>query len=63
MDAPQQWFTCGACDGSGVEAFAIRVYEPGCYFAHDSSDERPCERCHGNGGWIDDMESDDGNTH
>jgi hypothetical protein len=58
MGAPQQWFRCDACNGSGVEAFAIRVYEPGCSFAHDSSDERPCERCRGNGGWIDDVEAD-----
>lgn len=41
--------TCEACDGSGVIVFAIRVYEHGCGFAHDSSDERPCEECHGTG--------------
>lgn len=60
-EAPQQWFTCPACDGSGVEVFGIRVYEPGCGFAHDSSDERPCPECRGDGGWIGDAETDNGN--
>lgn len=46
------WVTCDACGGYGAEVFGTRVYEPGCGFAHDSSDERPCEKCHGNGGWI-----------
>ncbi len=40
---------CEACDGSGVEVFAIRVYEHGCGFAHDSTDERPCRECGGSG--------------
>lgn len=48
----EQWFVCDACDGSGVEVFGVRVYEHGCGFAHDSSDERPCERCGGVGGWV-----------
>jgi DnaJ-class molecular chaperone len=37
------------CEGSGVETFNIVVYEPGCYFTHDSTDERPCPECNGNG--------------
>lgn len=40
---------CEACDGSGVEVFAVRVYEHGCGFAHDGSDERPCRHCNGTG--------------
>ena len=40
---------CPACEGSGVEVYATTVYEPGCYFAHDSSDERPCRECWGSG--------------
>lgn len=40
---------CEACDGSGVEVFGITVYEPGCSFSHESSDERPCPLCDGSG--------------
>ena len=40
---------CPACDGSGVEVFGITVYEPGCCFSHDSTDERPCRLCDGSG--------------
>lgn len=56
--APQQWFDCPTCCGSGVEVFGITVYEHGCGFSHPSTDERPCERCRGYGGWIGDKESD-----
>jgi DnaJ-class molecular chaperone len=40
---------CEACGGSGVIVFATRIYEHGCGFAHDSTDERPCEDCLGTG--------------
>lgn len=40
---------CPACDGSGVEVFAVTVYEPGCGYSHDSTDERPCPTCNGVG--------------
>ena len=40
---------CEACGGSGVIVFATRVYEHGCGFAHDSSDERRCDVCLGTG--------------
>jgi hypothetical protein len=57
-EAPQQWFVCDACDGSGVEVFGTTVYEHGCGFSHDDTDERPCPQCHGDGGWVDDAKSD-----
>lgn len=59
MDAPLQLFTCPCCDGSGVEVYGITVYEPGCHFSHDSSDERPCDECGGLGFYVDDAEPDD----
>jgi DnaJ-class molecular chaperone len=57
-DPPQTWHQCDACDGSGVEVFGTFVYEPGCGFGHDSTDERPCGKCNGAGGWVDDVEPD-----
>lgn len=41
--------TCDHCNGSGVEAFRITVYEHRCGFPHDDSDERPCPACDGAG--------------
>lgn len=58
MPAPEQWFVCEACDGEGVIARRISVYEAGCGFPHDDTEERPCEACNGAGGWIDDAEPD-----
>jgi hypothetical protein len=40
---------CECCDGSGVEVFGVTVYEHGCGFSHDSTDERPCKECGGTG--------------
>lgn len=40
---------CEACDGSGVEVFSVTVYEHGCGYSHDSTDERPCRVCDGAG--------------
>ena len=40
---------CEACEGSGVVVFGITVYEPGCGYSHESSDERICEVCNGSG--------------
>jgi hypothetical protein len=57
-DPPQQWCVCSACGGSGVEVFRVTVYEHGCGFPHDDSDERPCGKCNGHGGWLDDVEPD-----
>lgn len=51
-EAPQQLIECNACDGSGVEVFGTWVYEHGCGYGHNSTDERPCGKCNGNGWWI-----------
>jgi DnaJ-class molecular chaperone len=56
---PQKWFVCDACDGSGVEVFGTWEYEPGCRFGHDSTDERPCPQCNGDGGWLADADDVD----
>jgi DnaJ-class molecular chaperone len=48
-EAPFEIVTCDACDGYGNEVFGITVYEPGCGFSHDSTDERPCKHCGGAG--------------
>jgi hypothetical protein len=55
---PEQWVECTACDGSGIQTFRVTVYEHGCGFPHDDSDERPCPHCFGRGGWIDDVQAD-----
>lgn len=52
MCAPLELVTCEACDGSGVEVFGVWVYEHGCGFGHNSTDERPCERCGGLGEFV-----------
>jgi len=48
---PQQspFVPCGYCEGSGVEVYGVTVFEHGCGFHHDSTDERPCRECGGNG--------------
>lgn len=56
-DAPEEWITCDLCEGSGVIAYRVTVYEPGCGFPHDDADERPCNSCGGAGGWVADAES------
>lgn len=45
------WFldTCPDCGGSGVIARRVTVYEAGCGFPHDDTDERKCEACDGFG--------------
>lgn len=55
-DPPQQWFVCDACDGSGEEVFGFWGYEAGCSHGHMMDDARPCGKCNGDGGWIDDVE-------
>ena len=52
-DEPQQWCICNACDGSGVHAYRVTVYEHGCGFPHDDTAEESCGVCNGMGGWID----------
>lgn len=56
---PQQWHECPACDGEGHTVHRITVYEAGCGFPHDDSEERRCERCKGQGGWLDDVVADE----
>jgi len=56
--APERWIVCDACDGEGVRAYAITVYEPGCAFPHGDTEEEVCPDCGGAGGWIDDVEAD-----
>ena len=53
-EPPQQWFTCEVCGGSGEEVFGYWGYEPGCGHGHMMDDGRPCSRCGGAGGWLDD---------
>lgn len=55
-EPPQQWFVCDECNGSGVYAYRITVYEPGCGFPHDDTAEKPCPECNGAGGRLDDAE-------
>lgn len=57
-EAPQQWFECDVCDGSGEEVFGYWGYEPGCNHGHIIEDGRPCSKCNGAGGWVDDVEAD-----
>lgn len=40
---------CAVCDGAGVIAHRVTVYEHGCGFPHDDTDERPCSDCKGSG--------------
>ena len=40
---------CEACEGSGVVVFGITVYEPGCGYSYESTDERTCDHCQGTG--------------
>jgi hypothetical protein len=40
---------CDHCDGSGVIAQRVTVYEHGCGVPHDDTDERPCPKCDGTG--------------
>lgn len=49
-----EWYECPACDGSGIHAYRITVYEHGCGFPHDDTAEEPCGNCSGDGGkWSD----------
>lgn len=40
---------CAECNGSAVKAVRVRVFEHGCGFAHDGTDEIPCPECDGLG--------------
>lgn len=51
-EAPEEWFVCDACDGMGIIGKRITVYEPGCAFPRDDTEETDCVMCAGLGGWI-----------
>jgi DnaJ-class molecular chaperone len=55
-DPPEQWVECEACDGYGYIAKRISVYEPGCGFPHDDTQEVTCEACNGAGGRIEEID-------
>lgn len=57
-DAPLEWFDCDKCDGYGTVAYRVTVYEHGCGFPHDDTDERSCPACGGEGGWYGYAEGD-----
>lgn len=57
-EPPLQWYVCRDCGGDGHTVHRITVYEAGCGFPHDDSEERPCELCGGAGGHYDDAEAD-----
>lgn len=52
IPGPETWEDCPACDGAGIQVYRVTVYEHGCGFPHDDSDERPCGLCGGARGWI-----------
>jgi len=56
LGPPQQWYVCDACDGSGEEVFGYWGCEPGCGHPHVMEEGRPCGKCNGEGGWVDDVE-------
>lgn len=41
--------TCDYCKGEGIIGRRVRVYEHGCGFARDDTEESPCPKCHGEG--------------
>lgn len=41
--------TCEACGGEGLISTRATVYEAGCAFPHDDTDEVKCEQCGGYG--------------
>lgn len=55
---PLQLFTCEVCDGRGYIVHRVTVYEHGCGFPHDDSEERQCPECSGYGEFIGPREGD-----
>lgn len=47
--APEILVDCAECGGDGYTVHRIRVYEHGCGFAHDDTEERRCDACNGVG--------------
>jgi hypothetical protein len=48
-DLPAYDTLCVLCDGSGVIRRRVTVYEHGCGFPHDDTEESPCPKCDGTG--------------
>jgi hypothetical protein len=48
-DGATMFVPCDNCDGSGIIARRVTVYEHGCGVPHDDTDERPCPKCDGTG--------------
>jgi len=59
-EPPLELVECTACDGEGHTVHRISVYEHGCGFPHDDSEERPCDKCGGLGWYLDDAKSNSG---
>lgn len=57
---PQQWYVCNACDGSGEIVRGEWGCEPGCGHPHMMEVGETCGKCNGEGGWMDDVEADNG---
>lgn len=55
---PEFLADCEECDGTGVIASTIHVYEPGCGFSHPDVEEQPCKACGGNGWFVWEAEGD-----
>lgn len=59
-EPPQQWFVCDECDGTGEIPYRYWGYEHGCGHGHWMDDAKPCGRCGGDGGWLDDATAQNG---
>jgi hypothetical protein len=46
---PWHLIDCLECGGSGIVPRRITVYEAGCAFPHDDTDEAKCADCDGSG--------------
>lgn len=51
-EAPLTMVPCEVCDGYGYTAHRITVYEHGCGFPHDDTEERSCPECLGIGFFV-----------
>lgn len=60
---PEVVKTCRACDGEGLIAKDIWIYEHGCGFGHSDSYDVRCDECDGLGFFISEAGSDDYDPH
>lgn len=56
---PEQWVEREVCGGEGMTVHRVTVYEHGCGFPHDDTDERLCVECNGCGGRFEGVAPDD----